>query len=966
MARKSLTSLLAILVSWALIASAAMAANKLSPKLRSVATSGGSDSLVTVVIFLEQDTPAYAAKGRNSEVLGARASQQRVKSALTSVNGTLVRDFEQAHASLFSSVDARHWIVPALTVTIQSSRLNQLSIMPGIRRVVENAALDYEEPVKSVTAPSMASGVSDGLNQLNVGALWALGYTGKGRLVCSFDTGVEGTHPALASKWRGASAPLSETWFSKINPAAIPFDAAGHGTHTMGVMVGSVGSDTIGVAPDAEWISAGVIDQPGRSLSTTISDIIEAFEWALDPDGDPTTTDDVPDVILNSWGIPKGLFEPCDDTFYEVVDAVEAAGVVTIFACGNEGPEPMTLRSPADRASTPLNSFTVGAVDPNYQVASFSSRGPSSCDQTQIKPEVVAPGVLIRSSFKDGTFKFMSGTSMAAPFVAGLVALMRQYNPAATVDEIKNAMIQSAIDVGAPGQDNASGHGFIDVTRLLEFLPAPPSAEISLVGQSISGDNLAMPGETIGLTLVLTNPAGNVENVTGTLVPRIAGQATVQNPSVGFFFGTGGTNGTQTLPFTLQLATTLYHGQKVEFDLLLQTGLFTPFDTLPVTIRVGLTPAGEIATVQTNDIDLTISEFGQYGLAEGSIYDVNGDGFTYQNSANLLYEGGIIVARNALQMSTAVRGEDGTINPSDFVPTSPVATFNLSDGGNMTRVTMRDYKSIVSIPVEVRQESVVYDSYGDEGFVIVRYILRNVTAERLTNLRFGFVSDFDLPSGGEQYHFDPEAKIVYQTNDSDPAVGIVALSNIGGFTSFSNGPAKRGFTNSEWLDLLSSTSGVDTTAGEDRGFVISTAAMEMDPGDSVVVAFALIAGADAGQIINNAEAARQRFFVATSIIDDNDASLPDGFSLGQNYPNPFNPTTTIAFELTRAAEISLEVFNVRGQKVVTLIDGMQVAGSHEIEWDATSSHGNRVASGVYFYRLRANNRSQTKQMVVLK
>jgi len=133
-------------------------------------------------------------------------------------------------------------------------------------------------------------------------------------------------------------------------------------------MVGAVDGDTIGVAPGAEWISAGVIDQPGRSLSMTISDIIEAFQWALDPDGDPTTTDDVPDVILNSWGIPKGLFQPCDDTFYDVVDAVEAAGIVTIFACGNEGPDPMSLRLPADRASTPLNSFTVGAVDGNYQV----------------------------------------------------------------------------------------------------------------------------------------------------------------------------------------------------------------------------------------------------------------------------------------------------------------------------------------------------------------------------------------------------------------------------------------------------------------------------------------------------------------------------------------------------------------------------------------------------------------------
>ena len=86
-------------------------------------------------------------------------------------------------------------------------------------------------------------------------------------------------------------------------------------------MVGSTPTDTFGVAPDAEWIAAGVVDQ-GRNLNGTFSDILAAYQWALDPDDDPNTTDDVPDVILNSWGFPKGLFVPCDDTFWGVIDNV--------------------------------------------------------------------------------------------------------------------------------------------------------------------------------------------------------------------------------------------------------------------------------------------------------------------------------------------------------------------------------------------------------------------------------------------------------------------------------------------------------------------------------------------------------------------------------------------------------------------------------------------------------------------
>jgi hypothetical protein len=236
----------------------------------------------------------------------------------------------------------------------------------------------------------------------------------------------------------------------------------------------------------------------------------------------------------------------------------------------------------------------------------------------------------------------------------------------------------------------------------------------------------------------------------------------------------------------------------------------------------------------------------------------------------------------------------------------------------------------------------------------------------ITGLRFAFVSDFDLPAGNEQYRFDPDQAVMYQENGTDPAVGLIGLTNITGFTSFDNGPAKRGFTNSEWLDLMANGAPIDTSAVGDRGFVISTAAMDMEPGDSVEIAFAILAGDNADILLDNAVAAHDRFFVATDVNDGNDGSLPSGFSLHQNYPNPFNPTTTIAFQLSHPAEVALEVFNIRGQKVVTLIDGFQAAGHHSVEWNATTSHGNKVASGVYYYRLRANEISQTKRMVVLK
>ena len=392
--------------------------------------STSADSLIPIIVFMENEALRANLAVMNSRTDLRRAS--RIKRTIQKLQSAKAKGADEVLSFLSQTSPAEviaHWIVPAYSATLSVSDIKRLESLNGVRRIIPDVSLVAMEPVEVTAAPLLSSAVSAQLQLLNVPQVRTQGFTGKGRLVCSFDTGVEQPHPALSSKWRGNHAPLSSCWFSPVKPNVLPFDAAGHGTHTMGVMVGSTVTDSFGVAPGAEWISAGVIDQ-GRSLQTTISDIIMAFQWALNPDGDVITTDDVPDVILNSWGIPAGIFDPCDDTFWQVIDNVEAAGIVTIFAAGNEGPEASTIRNPADRASSPFNSFSVGAVDNAKTIGDFSSRGPASCNATQIKPEVVAPGVGVYSSTKGGGYTLMTGTSMAAPYIAGLVALCRPYYPA--------------------------------------------------------------------------------------------------------------------------------------------------------------------------------------------------------------------------------------------------------------------------------------------------------------------------------------------------------------------------------------------------------------------------------------------------------------------------------------------------------------------------------------------------------
>lgn len=304
-----------------------------------------------------------------------------------------------------------------------------------------------------------------------------LGITGHGVLVANLDTGVDGNHPALASRWRGLTAPVSASWLDVLGTApTFPEDDNAHGTHVMGTICGreiTAGGDTntVGSAPDAEWIACNAINQGVGNDFT--NDVLNAYQWFANPDGDSTTLNDVPDVVQNSWGVNANFpgYSTCYDFWNTALVNLEAVGCVVTFSAGNEGPAASSLRSPAIHALSEVQMFSVGAVDatsgdaPPWPIASFSSRGPSPCNGTHIKPEISAPGVNVYSSVPGGGYNgTYSGTSMAGPHVAGIVALMREACPDCDPITIKEALLNTAIDsgYGATGNDNTYGYGFID------------------------------------------------------------------------------------------------------------------------------------------------------------------------------------------------------------------------------------------------------------------------------------------------------------------------------------------------------------------------------------------------------------------------------------------------------------------------------------------------------------------------
>jgi len=369
------------------------------------------------------------------------------------------------------------WITSVIALDATPATLRALAAREDVALVAPDYPIELIGPtaIDDDTDSATRGGPEQGLIAINAPDVWAMGYDGAGTIVSNIDTGVDGSHPALASRWRGLNPlysghPEWAFYDPYLGNHDFPYDGGSHGTHTMGTITGGSPGDQIGVAPGAEWIAAAPIDR--SSIPQTVSDAILSFQWITDPDGDPLTSFDVPHTNSNSWGLVTAHGYPeCDQTFWSFIDNAEAAGVIVLFSAGNEGSS--GHRRPADRAYDDYRSMAVGAVDPynGNSIASFSSRGPTNCTingASAIKPEIAAPGVSTRSSVPGGGYSSYDGTSMASPHVNGVLALMMQANPDLTGQQAKQIVYDTAVEAGSPGNDNDYGYGVIDALAAVE------------------------------------------------------------------------------------------------------------------------------------------------------------------------------------------------------------------------------------------------------------------------------------------------------------------------------------------------------------------------------------------------------------------------------------------------------------------------------------------------------------------
>ncbi|MEL6866063.1 MAG: S8 family serine peptidase [Bacteroidota bacterium] len=380
--------------------------------------------------------------------------------------------------------------------------LQRLAKRADVAKVLDNPSIRMEGPVEQMASGSRA--VEWGIEKVNADEVWAMGYRGAGVTVGGQDTGYEWEHPALKAQYRGYDA-IADTadhnyhWHDAIhelnplnndqnsdpnnNPcgldSTVPCDDNNHGTHTMGTMIGVDGENEIGVAPEADWCACRNME---RGWGTPFT-YLECFEWFLAPtdlndeNPDPTRA---PHVIANSWSCPE--MEGCNPSNFDLLNTavvnLKTAGTVVVVSAGNAGSSCSTVSTPAAIFEA---SFSVGATNSSDTIAGFSSRGPVLVDNSgRMKPNVSAPGVGVRSAIRGGGYASFSGTSMAGPHVAGVVALMISANPdlAGQVEQIETILEQTALGLttdqecggvaGTTIPNHTYGHGRIDALAAVE------------------------------------------------------------------------------------------------------------------------------------------------------------------------------------------------------------------------------------------------------------------------------------------------------------------------------------------------------------------------------------------------------------------------------------------------------------------------------------------------------------------
>lgn len=462
--------------------------NRIAPGLRqSILDQGHGEYL----LYLKEQSDLSAAYDISNWDARGRFVYDTLRKTARTTQAGLLDILQQQQAAGNVQRFQSFFIANAILVNSNVVAFDLLSRRADVARV-EIASTFY---IAGMASPNTETVIEWNIQKVNAPQVWAeFGVLGQGIVVANIDTGVDYDHPALVNQYRGnlGGGVFNHdfNWYDPTKvcniPYGVPCDNDNHGTHTMGVIVGNKTSDNrIGMAPAARWIAVKACDETTLCPAPIL---LQALEWILAPcplSSEPGSSDcrsDLrPHVVANSWtssAADSGLW-------LTAVQNLRAAGIFPAFSAGISGPEAGTISAPAGYAP----SFAVGATNINDEIAPFSSRGPSPLTN-EIKPDVVAPGVAVRSSINGGGYDYFSGSSVASAHVAGCYALLKSALSFLSLETAEDRLRNYAVDLGMSIPDYDYGYGRLDCYRslvdgqpgfILNVLPAAAPVCISSI-----------------------------------------------------------------------------------------------------------------------------------------------------------------------------------------------------------------------------------------------------------------------------------------------------------------------------------------------------------------------------------------------------------------------------------------------------------------------------------------------------
>ncbi|MGH3662604.1 MAG: carboxypeptidase regulatory-like domain-containing protein, partial [Micromonosporaceae bacterium] len=503
-----------------------------------------------------------------------------------------VRDAKRRHAAttqagLKNLLDKNHaeytsyWIDNSLYVTGDSELLTKIAKRPEVDRVEADEAIMLPEPLKT-DREAAVNGVEWNIDRVNAPRVWnELGVRGEGIVVANIDSGVKFDHPAVANQYRGkASDGTVDHNYNWFDPAQVcsgnaPCDNNDHGTHTMGTMVGDDGAgNQIGVAPGAKWIAA----KGCETNSCSRTSLLASGQWIVAPtdlSGQNPRPDLAPDVVNNSWG--SSVY---DAWYTETVQSWIAAGIFPAFSNGNSGPSCNSSGTPGEYQI----SYSSGAFDINNAIASFSSRGPG--ENGEIKPNIAAPGVAVRSSIPSGYDSF-SGTSMASPHTAATVALMWSASPAIQGDitATEELLDNTASDVddttcgGTAADNHVWGEGKLDAYAAVA---ATPRGALGAAAGTVTSGGQPLAGATVVFNGPMSRTITTDSDGTYAFDRLMVGDYTVTVRKFGYLTGSGSASVAEGQTTTADFAMDSAPSSSLSGSVLLSTGAAAAGATIDV------------------------------------------------------------------------------------------------------------------------------------------------------------------------------------------------------------------------------------------------------------------------------------------------------------------------------------------------------------------------------------------------